>query len=530
MKRFDMKKIAMVALSAAMTVAAYAKSQTATLVANRLGKSDPVVPGVWHSNYSACKKYADENKVPLIAVWSNGDACSHCIRFESACNSSVFKNWMAKSGCVFYFTYPKDGGDGKENSTVFHKIRGNNTSYPFVWIYWNAGKVNVHTVGDTVDGNKSGSDGGTAAVNYIKNKIKGFAPVDPNLPYSVAFDPNYPTTAGQTGEMEPVDATYGTKFNLPANAFSCSNFVFSGWARSTTGKVAYKNGVAVQGLSAKSNSVVKLYARWTRTVYGPYYTGVKKTIKVSNYAGTLYASYKPASKIAGLTWNTKGYWTGTPTKAGTYKVTFKKGTSSFTRTFVIVKDEINVGGLEIAADGSVETDTSTRFDAAISAASGSLTSIKVTGLPEGIVYRDGVITGRAVTPGTYTVTISGVSKNSQTVKRTITLNVAEGDAILLNGLAHADELWVEAGDYVELPVFLKIKCGEDLFDVRALLDGDLAVFDGEGNPVVSMSLQNGKLWGAVETSGVYSLTISAEVDGRELTQELSLNVLERADN
>ena len=40
--------------------------------------------GKWSSGFTACKKYADDNKVPLIAVWSNGDACGHCTTFETA--------------------------------------------------------------------------------------------------------------------------------------------------------------------------------------------------------------------------------------------------------------------------------------------------------------------------------------------------------------------------------------------------------------------------------------------------------------
>ena len=155
--------------------------QTATFLKDRSKKSDPVTLGKWHPDFNKCKNYAVKHGVPMIAVWSNGDSCSHCTKFENACCSSTFKTWMKSSGIVFYFTYPGDGGDGKEGSSVFHWIRGENTSYPFVRIYWPKGKVDVMTVGDTVDGNVNGSSGGSNAVKYFKNKLKNYKYVPPTV-------------------------------------------------------------------------------------------------------------------------------------------------------------------------------------------------------------------------------------------------------------------------------------------------------------------------------------------------------------
>ena len=87
--------------------------QTATLVKSRRSASSSVVPGTWHTSLSKCKTYARDHGVPLIAVWSNGDKCGHCLNFESACNNSTFKNWMKKSGCVFFFTHSGESGGGQ---------------------------------------------------------------------------------------------------------------------------------------------------------------------------------------------------------------------------------------------------------------------------------------------------------------------------------------------------------------------------------------------------------------------------------
>ena len=33
--------------------------------------------GKWYTNFEVCKKYADDNGLPLLAVWSN-HGCVHC--------------------------------------------------------------------------------------------------------------------------------------------------------------------------------------------------------------------------------------------------------------------------------------------------------------------------------------------------------------------------------------------------------------------------------------------------------------------
>ncbi len=303
--------------------------ETANLVATRLGKNAAAKPNVWLSNFSKAKSYAVNNGIPLIAVWSNGDACSHCTKFENACNSSYFKNWMKTSGCVFYFTYPGDGGDGKKESTVFHWIRKNNTSYPFVRIYWPKGKVDIATVGDTVDGNVNGTQGGKNCVSYLKGKLKNFkggtpAPVKP---YTVAFDPN-----GGSGEMADKKAKVGTAFTLPANAFTCPDFAFAGWAMTPTNAVAYKNKASVKNLTTVSNGVVTLYAKWTRTTYRGYEAGVTTTITISDCKGWTVKS----GSVTGMKWSSAtGKWTGTPTVAKTYSVVYTKNSSSKTRKIVV---------------------------------------------------------------------------------------------------------------------------------------------------------------------------------------------------
>ncbi len=306
--------------------------QTSTLVKSRLAASKAVVPGQWHASLSKCKAYAKSHGVPLIAVWSNGDKCGHCFNFEKACNNSTFKNWMKKSGCVFYFTWSGDSG-GQQGGTAYKFCDGGRglSQFPFVRVYWYVNgkkKVDVSVTGDTVDGGFGGSTGAKKAVAWLKKKTAGFSPTPVVVkPYTVVFDPN-----GGTGEMADKAAKVGVSFTLPANTFTCPDYSFAGWAKTADGTVAYKDKASVLNLTTISNEVVTLYAKWTHTTYRGYNAGVKATISIPDCQGWTVKS----GSVTGMKWSSStGSWTGTPTIAKTYTVTYKKGSSSRTRKIVV---------------------------------------------------------------------------------------------------------------------------------------------------------------------------------------------------
>ena len=49
----------------------------------------------WSSGFTKTKEFAVKNKVPLIAVWSEGDNCGHCANAMQSFMMQSFKNWMA---------------------------------------------------------------------------------------------------------------------------------------------------------------------------------------------------------------------------------------------------------------------------------------------------------------------------------------------------------------------------------------------------------------------------------------------------
>ena len=92
----------------------------------------------------------------------------------------------------------------------------------------------------------------------ITEDITIFAKTNANH-YSIAFDKN---ESAATGEMNSLDATYGTPITLTDNAFSWTGHTFAGWATTPTGDVAYADGEEVNNLTAENNGTVTLYAKW----------------------------------------------------------------------------------------------------------------------------------------------------------------------------------------------------------------------------------------------------------------------------
>ena len=163
-----MKRMATVALTlvgAVLVSGVGMAGPTGTLVAMRDGKGTPVRPGVWHAGLEETRKYAEEHGLPLMAVWSNGDNCSHCKYFENAANSQAFQQFMKESGIVFMFAYCNDPKpDGPEGGAT-HKWCSHNwdtSGYPYVRFWWKKdGKqiVDMWVNGDKVRGNKSSYSG-----------------------------------------------------------------------------------------------------------------------------------------------------------------------------------------------------------------------------------------------------------------------------------------------------------------------------------------------------------------------------------
>ena len=175
-----MKKLALyISLAYCLWNFAAVASVTTDLLDLRAARTADVTPGVWHSDLNKARAYAEANGLPLVAVWSNGDECAHCVVFENCIMSPAFRNWMRDSGIVFYFGVRNDAYDGQEGyhgSSFYWCCNWQNASmaWPYVRVWWPEGDVDECHSGSWYDGEDLGrpircsyNDGRTDLANYI---------------------------------------------------------------------------------------------------------------------------------------------------------------------------------------------------------------------------------------------------------------------------------------------------------------------------------------------------------------------------
>lgn len=595
--------------------------ETSTLTSRRLGNSAAITPGKWHRNFTAAKKWAVDNGVPFVAVWSNGDGCPHCVKFENCLNNKIFKDYEVDSGVVFWFGHSGDS-EYKLESSAFHWTRGNKlTSYPFVRVYWPAGKVDVYTTGDNIENYTNGSSGAKLVVKYFQTKLKNWNPVEKDMPYEIAFDVNAPTGyepaegSNDLLKMDPVKTVYtnavavksgfaltGYKFlgwsltaagavkyadgasvskltstenatvtlyakwakdpyeivldpnfagsedlypertivtasynqalPLPSKPYERKDYSFAGWATTPTGAVAYKDAASVK---FTTDSSVMLYAIWTRITYRTYYTGKKYTIS------TGLKGYAAKTSFPGMKWTSStGKWSGTPKTANAtdpqegagLKIKFVKGKTTVYRYFVVVKDAALLAGDGLTGKKAELTTSDDDLSFDVAAVSGTMSDVKVTGLPAGMSYSaaENTITGRPTKPGSYTVKISGLSAQGQSLSATYTFVVAEGNQLVIGGFVHADKLFLTAGDELDQMLYF-LDAQDEPYEIAT---ATVQVLDADGNEAgasstIDVDSSEGlySLAGTVSEPGDYKLVItveSADASPAVLTQTLKLVV------
>ncbi len=227
---------------------------TGVILAQRKGMNDSIELGRWHANLDNARAYAEANGVPLLAIWSNGDNCGHCKKWENNAISEPFETWMKDSGIVFYFGYYGDPGKGTTLGEWCYWCGRNNPTgktLPLVRLYW---KVNGTVIvdrsadGDTVDGNKglvsmtttsyrpdepyyvpgdyhTYNMGGRYMIDYIKNAFPGYTPTPKVSYYGGEFGVVKSSTYGLQAEIGYTEKVYVplTRTNEAAQVKSYNN-------------------------------------------------------------------------------------------------------------------------------------------------------------------------------------------------------------------------------------------------------------------------------------------------------------------
>lgn len=170
-------KIAKIIAAATMLAScgAYAASATKTFVTQVRSAKSAAAENAWNCDLDKAKAYAVKNKMPLVVVWSNGDACSHCVAWEKNASTTAFKNYVKESGIVWVFGYPGDKHHGARNTGKIYKFAyKNQNQFPLIRIYWPAGKVDKTTTGDTTSGGLTTASAVKKQINYFKSALKKY--------------------------------------------------------------------------------------------------------------------------------------------------------------------------------------------------------------------------------------------------------------------------------------------------------------------------------------------------------------------
>ena len=166
--------------------------------------------GKWYTGFDACKKFADDNGMPLFAIWSNHE-CIHCWYTDRTFLQPEFKEWATthNEGKVIYcfMSGGEKGCPDQEGSSAYNWMYYGGgrklNAYPFVVMWWKAKNVNVRTTGDWLGYGKevtvssgflADSSLPTRVENTIAAMTRAFAGWSPEPPYAGGYfsETNYP--------------------------------------------------------------------------------------------------------------------------------------------------------------------------------------------------------------------------------------------------------------------------------------------------------------------------------------------------
>jgi uncharacterized repeat protein (TIGR02543 family) len=187
------------------------------------------------------------------AAYTNGQSVSN---LTTAGNTvTLYAVW---NGISYTVAYNNNGGSGTMANTGFtygteQNLRANTfTRSGYVFAGWAAtasGAV-VYTDGQSVS-DLTTVAGSTVTLYAIWNRG-----------YTVAYNAN-----GGSGTMASSTFISGQSQNLRINTITRTNYVFIGWATTSTGTVVYEDGQNVTDLTTVAGATVTLYAVWGTNFY-----------------------------------------------------------------------------------------------------------------------------------------------------------------------------------------------------------------------------------------------------------------------
>ncbi len=181
--------------------------QSASAVTGSSSKT--IVPGEWNSNFNEAMAFAAENDMPLIAVWSK-KGCHFCNIFDTNLEKEEFKAWAAETKMVMIYLKATRDSDFL---TQRDWIRGSNTGFPFVRVYWE--KKGSATKSDRFTGRASSYGGGVDNLIARIKKTIGDWKYESTPAYSGG---SFATTGTDGNRLEAEDGTGSVSLELVRDA------------------------------------------------------------------------------------------------------------------------------------------------------------------------------------------------------------------------------------------------------------------------------------------------------------------------
>ena len=239
---------------------------------------------------------------------------------------------------------------------------------------------------------------------------------------------SYNTTIGASGGNGALTFSQGTG-NLPPGLTLDSNGVLRGLP-ATAGTYSFSIVVTdADNLSSSGTFTLVIrpqpLAIITSSPLASVAVGSTVNVKFTAFGGSQPYSFSGSSLPPGLSMATDGTLSGTATTVGTFPFTVtvsdKAGDDPSTKNF-----SLTVTGVALSVTGAlVDGQVGVAYSATIGATGGSSPyTFNVTGLPDGLTFSNGAVSGTPATAGKFTVTVGVTDSKNATASQTFTINIA----------------------------------------------------------------------------------------------------------
>ncbi len=462
-----------------------------------MGAVDTVTPGVWCSNFTDAKEYADKNNIPMLVFWAN-PGCSQCAKLESACKSNDFKEWMEETQMIFVFGYGTSSADMKACKEF---AKNESKAFPYMVIYWKQ-----NTAGEEVLQRFTGRSGKmlgvskslgldeqlmTAASLCLLDWDPDGSSVTPTPTPTPTPDPD-PTpapTPGITYTASDVSVAYdGKAHGISVKVTSPSSVVVE-YAESVNGSW----GTAPLTLTGAGSKTVyyRISADGCETVTGSKTVTIAKrevTLKSASatkkYDGTALTSKNVTISgdgfvgTDGVTWEVTGSQTEMGSSKNTFTYALNNGTDAANYDIEVVEGTLTVMAAQEEVDASKVYNKARSFTTVISG-------------------EDGYV-------GTATLKIGRINSRKGTVKVSLSGSLFSGKKVSASATLEPDEYGTIEGTFK-----LASSLGGAM-DFELTYDSDEKAFAFAGaNEMYVVEMGEVQLGGSFETN---ELSFSAEAD------------------